>query len=400
MNRIGVVGGGTMGAGIAQLAVANGCTVRLLEIDEATARKAVESVGARLDRQVQKRRMTEAEAADAKKRLLVATGPGDLSDCDFVIEAIIEDLPAKVKALSAIRDAARPDTIFTSNTSSLSITKLGESLGIAQRVCGMHFFNPAPVMPLVEIVSGKGSDAKTVDRAAELAESWGKPVVRVNDTPGFIVNRVARPFYLEALRIIEERLASCDAVDLIIKEVGGFKMGPFALMDLVGIDISYAVTRSIYEQSGRPARFKPSQVQARLVQQGKLGRKTTIGFYSYERDKPEIAYRLDPELVVLNSPLPEVLQRVCEAAGWDLDAETGYVLARILCAIMNEAALAEEEGVASEEDIDVAMKLGTNYPKGPLAWAGEIGPGRVGQFLRALNDTVDDGRFAPAKRFA
>ncbi len=399
MSRIGIVGGGTMGAGIAQLASANGCAVQLLEIDAATAQKAIESIGKRFDRQVEKRRMSEAEAAEAKKRLHIADGPGGLADCDFVIEAVVEDMRAKVEVLSAIHDVARGDTIFASNTSSLSITKLGEALGIADRVCGMHFFNPAPIMPLVEIIAGQGTAAATVDRAADLAEGWGKPVVRVNDTPGFIVNRVARPFYLESLRIIEERLASCDAVDLLMKEVAGFKMGPFELMDLVGIDINYAVTCSLYEQSGQPARFKPSETQARLVDQGKLGRKTGVGFYSYEHDKPEIAYRLDAEQVVLSARLGEAVLSVTQAAGWEIDPESGYVPARILCALMNEAALAEEQGVATEEDIDVAMKLGTSYPKGPLAWARAIGHEHVGLFLRAMNEAVDDDRFAPAKRF-
>ncbi len=383
MVNIGVVGGGTMGAGIAQLASANGCAVQLLEIDEATAQKAIEGIGKRFDRQVEKHRMSEAEAADAKARLTLAAGPGDLADCDFVIEAVVEDMGAKVEVLSAIRDAAGADTIFASNTSSLSITKLGEALGIADRVCGMHFFNPAPIMPLVEIIAGQGTAAATVDRAAELVEGWGKPVVRVSDTPGFIVNRVARPFYLESLRIIEERVASCDAVDLLMKEVAGFKMGPFELMDLVGIDVNYAVTCSVYEQSGQPARFKPSETQARLVDQGKLGRKTGVGFYSYEHDKPEIAYRLDAERVVLSARLGEAVLSVTQAAGWEIDPESGYVPARILCALMNEAALAEEQGVATEEDIDVAMKLGTNYPKGPLAWARAIGHEHVGLFLRA-----------------
>ncbi|MCH8878432.1 MAG: 3-hydroxyacyl-CoA dehydrogenase [Planctomycetes bacterium] len=400
MPNIGIVGGGTMGAGIAQVASANGCAVQLLEIDAAIAKKAIDGIGKRFDRLVEKRRMSEAEAAEAKKRLHIASGPGDLADCDFVIEAVVEDLGAKVEVLSGIRDAARSDTIFASNTSSLSITKLGEALGIAERVCGMHFFNPAPLMPLVEIIAGRDTAAATVDRAAELAESWGKPVVRVSDTPGFIVNRVARPFYLESLRIIEERLASCDAVDLLMKEVAGFKMGPFELMDLVGIDVNYAVTCSVYEQSGQPSRFKPSETQARLVDQGKLGRKTGVGFYSYAHDKPEIAYRLDAEPVVLSARLREAVLSVTQAAGWAIDPESGYVPARILCALMNEAALAEEQGVASEEDIDVAMKLGTSYPKGPLAWARAIGNEQVGLFLRAMNEAVDDNRFAPAERFA
>ena len=399
MPRIGVVGGGTMGAGIAQLASANGCAVRLLEIDEATAQKAIEGIGKRFARQVEKHRMSGAEAAEAKARLKIAACAGDLADCDFVIEAVVEDMGAKVEVLSAVRDACRADTIFASNTSSLSITQLGEALGIADRVCGMHFFNPAPIMPLVEIIAGERTAANTVQRAAELAEGWGKPVVRVKDTPGFIVNRVARPFYLESLRIIEERLASCDAVDLLMKEVAGFKMGPFELMDLVGIDINYAVTCSVYEQSGQPARFKPSETQARLVDQGKLGRKTGVGFYSYEHDKPEIAYRLDAERVVLSARLREAVLSVTHAAGWEIDPESGYVPARILGALMNEAALAEEQGVASEDDIDVAMKLGTNYPKGPLAWARAIGHQHVGLFLRAMNEAVDDNRFAPAERF-
>ena len=200
--------------------------------------------------------------------------------------------------------------------------------------------------------------------------------------------------------MIEERIASCDAVDLIIKEVGGFKMGPFELMDLVGIDVNFAVTSSVYEQSGEPARFKPSETQRRLVEQGKLGRKTGVGFYSYERERPEIAYRLDPEPVAIKTRVREALQAVSIAAGWELDPESGYVLARIVCALMNEAAFAEEEGVAVEDDIDVAMKLGTNYPQGPLAWARRIGHQHVGEFLRALNETVTDDRFTPARRFS
>ena len=168
----------------------------------------------------------------------------------------------------------------------------------------------------------------------------------------------------------------------------------------MGIDVNYAVTCSIYEQSGKPPRFQPSETQARLVEQGKLGRKTQIGFYSYKRDKPEIAYRLDPEAVELKAPLRSAVQEVSDGAGWDIDPDSGYILARILCALMNEAALAEEQSVATEEDIDVAMKLGTNYPKGPLAWARAIGHQHVGEFLRALNETVTDDRFAPSKRFA
>ncbi|MCG3136705.1 MAG: Fatty acid oxidation complex subunit alpha [Phycisphaerae bacterium] len=400
IQNVGLLGGGTMGAGIAQVAIANGCVVHLLEATPELAEAAVERVFAALDKLADKRKLSPVEVERAKQRLFPAKGPEHLRDSDIVIEAILEELDLKARALAPIIKLVRQDCIFASNTSSLSITQLGDRLGIPRRICGMHFFNPVTVMPLVEVIAGRYTDPERIDRVAELAVSWGKPVVRAKDTPGFVVNRVARPYYLEALRILEEKKASCDAVDLIMTEVAGFRMGPFALMDLVGIDVNYAVTCSIYEQSGQPARFRPSDIQARLVQQRKLGRKSGSGFYDYkDPTKPEIAYRLDPEPFELGSRIREGWEKLRKTGSWDIGVESGYVLGRILMTLMNEAALAEQEGVASAEDIDVAMKLGTNYPRGLLEWAEEIGHERIGSFLRALNDEVDDDRYLPAKRF-
>ncbi len=399
MEQIGIIGAGTMGSGIAQLAAANGCTVHLLDVNPAAVPSAIERITAQFDRLVKKHRMTEDEAAAAAKQLLPAQSVRDLADVGFVIEAIVEDLDAKVAALAPIRDVVRSETVFASNTSSLSITRLGAALEIPARVCGMHFFNPAPVMPLVEVIAGKHTDLQVLASAVDLAEGWGKPVVRVNDSPGFIVNRVARPYYLESLRIVDEKLATCDGVDLLMCEILGFKMGPFELMDLVGIDINYAVSCSVYEQLGKPARLKPSEIQARLVERGRLGRKSGIGFYSYQQKRPEISYRLDVEPLVLSADLRRAWDELRQAAGWQVDPESGCVMSRVLLSLMNEAALAEEQGVASAEDIDVAMRLGTNYPKGLLAWARSIGHGVIGRYLQALNDTTTDQRFTPARRF-
>lgn len=399
MDRIGVIGGGTMGSGIAQVAAVNGYTVELLDVNENIARQTIESIGQRIDRQVEKRRLSAEEGSAAKQRLLVATGPRSVGECKIVIEAIVEDLEAKAKAIREIECVAAGETIFASNTSSLSITELGKLTGIPERVCGMHFFNPVPLMPLVELVSGEHSRPEHINELAALAENWGKPVVRVQDTPGFIVNRVARPFYLESLRMLEEKKAGCDSIDLIITEIGDFKMGPFALMDLVGIDVNYAVSCSIYEQMGRPARLKPSDIQARLVERQHLGRKTGSGFYDYRHEKRELSYRLDVEPFMLTSREAQAWKNLKMRGKWEIEDESGYILARVLCALMNEAALAEEERVATAEDIDVAMKLGTNYPKGLLAWADELGRDAVGGYLRALNAAVDDNRFAPAHRF-
>jgi 3-hydroxybutyryl-CoA dehydrogenase len=251
----------------------------------------------------------------------------------------------------------------------------------------------------VEVVAGRESGPAVVDRIFDLAGRWGKTAVRAADTPGFIVNRVARPYYLESLRILEERLASCDGLDALMKSGGGFRMGPFELMDLIGIDVNYAVTCSVYEQSGRPARFRPSPIQAQLVERGRLGRKTGVGMYRYEGGSATPAWTVEVQSAAPAPAVAAAWKDLGAAAALNLGSPQGVLFGRVVCALMNEASLAAEEGVATEADIDLAMQRGTNYPRGLLAWAAAWGHDRVGAFLVALDTAAEDDRFKPAARF-
>jgi len=261
----------------------------------------------------------------------------------------------------------------------------------------MHFFNPPVLMPLVEVIAGAESDGRVVEQVAALARAWGKTVVRAKDTPGFIVNRVARGYYLEALRMLGEGVAGIDEIDRTMKQLGGFKLGPFELMDLVGIDVNYSVSTSVWEQLGRPARLTPHPIQADLRQRGQLGRKTKRGFYDYATEPPAPAAPVERRPLELPDAVRDTVaafvQRATERPGTEIE---NYVFARILATIINEAALALDEGVASRPDIDTAMRLGTNYPRGPLEWAEKIGSNECGRMLLALNATVGDERFRPA----
>jgi 3-hydroxybutyryl-CoA dehydrogenase len=265
----------------------------------------------------------------------------------------------------------------------------------------MHFFNPAPVMPLVEVIAGEHSAAANVDAAYQAAKSWGKIPVRAKDTPGFIVNRVARGFYLEAMRLLGEGVAGIDEIDHVVKTRGGFRMGPFELMDLVGLDVNLAVSTSVWQQMGKPARFAPHEIQQSLVTAGHLGRKTGRGFYSYKSENRLPAFPVSRQSFEVNLKLGDALHTFCAKAGVVAAGSTEqYVFSRILCAIINEAGFAWDAGVATSDDIDIAMQKGTNYPRGPLAWADAIGGRNVRGALRALNALVDDDRYEPARLFA
>lgn len=398
MTRVGILGSGIMGSGIAQVAAVHGCNVELLDVGPEVVRRAIDEIGKRLDRLVEKKQLTGSEREQVRARLHAAESADSLAGCDVVLEAVSEDLAVKTKLLGRIAAQAAPNTIFASNTSSLSITRIGEAIGMGRRMVGMHFFNPAWLMPLVEIIAGAQTDSAVVEQTAALARSWGKTVVQAKDTPGFIVNRVARGFYLESLRMLEEAVAGIDEIDRTMKQLGGFRLGPFELMDLVGIDVNYSVSSSVWEQLGRPARLLPHPIQARLRDQGKLGRKTGQGFYDYSKDPPA------PAVAVQRRPLEEP-QAVRQAAAAFVQGATGrsatdvesYVFARVLATIMNEAAMLLDEGVASRADIDTAMRLGTNYPRGPLEWAQNIDCARVAKMLEELNAHAPDGRFAPAR---
>jgi len=398
MVTVGVLGAGTMGAGIAQLAATHGCKVTLADVNDKIVRQAIEGINKRLERLVAKGSMTDQEREQVVSRVQPAAGPESFADCALVIEAVAERLDVKAQVFASIQAHIAPSAILASNTSSLSISQLGQAVGAGRRLVGMHFFNPAPLMPLVEVIAGKDSDPAAVDQAAAYAKDWGKTVVRANDRPGFIVNRVARGYYLESLRMLGEGIAGVEEIDRILREVGGFRLGPFELMDLIGIDINYSVSLSVWEQLQQPGRLQPHSIQAELVQRGNLGRKTNKGFYAYGNGEPVPA--LQPQLKPFEIPKPvqEALTpfavRAAEHAGPPTES---YIFARVLVTIINEAVLAHSEGVASKEDIDTAMRLGTNYPRGPLEWAEEIGMERCVTLLQALNATVDDNRFAPTE---
>lgn len=397
-HPIGILGCGAMGAGIAQVAATHGFTVLLLDVDDTVVRSAIEGVGKRLDRLVAKELLTKKQRDEAFAQLKVATKPEDLRECDLVIEAIVEDLDAKAKALGALVPHLSKDAVIASNTSSLSITKIGEAIGQPQRTVGLHFFNPAPLMPLVEVIAGAKSDANSIRRATLIAESWGKTVVRAADVPGFIVNRVARPYYLEAFRILEDHYASVDEIDKAMRDLGQFRMGPLELTDMIGHDVNSATTQSVWEQLGKPARLAPSKTQQQLVKDGHLGLKTKRGVYDHDIEPPK------PMIEITRKPLPldgrlhaavdEFVSRATDQIGSNIEK---HVFARILVAVINEAAWALTQKVATAADINTALKLGTNYPKGPLEWAEEIGYGTCGALLDALNAGVSDNRFAAAE---
>lgn len=406
VKNIAMIGAGTMGSGIAQVAATAGCGVDLVDVNGEVLSRAQETIGKFLDRAVEKGRLDGAErdaiagrirahdSIESAARASREAGKG----IDLAIEAVVEKLEVKHAVFRALESAFGAGAVLATNTSSLPVTKIAEALEHRGRVVGMHFFNPAPLMPLVEIVAGAASEGWAVDAAYDAAKAWGKTPVRVKDVPGFIVNRVARGFYLEALRLLGEGVAGVDEIDLVMRKHGGFKMGPFELVDLVGLDVNYSVSRSVWEQFDRAARFAPHEIQGRLVERGHLGRKTGRGFYAYEEGRAVPAYAVDRRSYTLTPLLSDAMLSFARRAGADSATSTEQlILARILGAVMNEGAHALSDGIATGADIDTAMIKGTNYPKGPLAWIDKIGPHTVRGVLRALNQSVTDDRYAPAR---
>jgi 3-hydroxybutyryl-CoA dehydrogenase len=406
VNTIAVIGAGTMGAGIAQLAATCGCTVYLYDVKDDYVRRGIEEIARRLARRVEKGKMEPAERDAALGRVKPIDAIRDLNDVELAIEAVVEELAVKQTVFTDLERATSPSAVLASNTSSLSITSIAEVVNDPSRVVGMHFFNPAPVMPLVEVISGRQSSESSIDVASQAAKQWGKTPVRASDTAGFIVNRVARGFYLEALRLLHEGVGGVDEIDNVMRTFGGFRMGPFQLMDLVGLDVNLTVSTSVWERLGRPARLTPHEIQQSLVDQGHLGRKTGRGFYTYDRDPPLPAYMVDRRSFELSLLLSDAMLVFSTKAVDRLESRSHigsterYILARILGAVINEAALALSDRVASREDIDIAMTKGTNYPIGPLTWADKIGLRTVRGVLKALNGKVSDGRYEPAPWFA
>jgi 3-hydroxybutyryl-CoA dehydrogenase len=389
-----IIGSGTMGAGIAQVAATAGWSVELMDVDEATARGAIEGIEARLDRLVEKGRLTRADRDAAAGRLGVGHAARGCGACDLLLEAIVEDLDAKVAALRAFAPGLRDDAIIATNTSSLSVSALGEAVGQPRRTVGMHFFNPAPLMQLVEVVAGDRTEPAVVDRVATIAEAWGKRVARAADVPGFIVNHVARPYYLEAFRILEDGLADPETIDEAMRRLGGFRMGPLELTDLIGQDVNAATTRSVWEQLDHPPLLRPSPLQERLVADGHLGRKTGHGVYDYGGERPRVAIATGSRPLRPGRELADAVEGFVRGTTDERGSEVeAYVLARIGVALIAQACAARARGVAGPADIDTAMRFGVNYPLGPFQWSAQVGADVCRRLLRALDETVDDDRF-------
>jgi 3-hydroxybutyryl-CoA dehydrogenase len=385
-----------MGAGIAQVAAVGGWQVRLFDIDNTVAQQAQAGIATRLHKRVERGRMSAEAAQAASGRIAVADEPGHLADCDLLIEAIVEDMDVKVKALSVLVPHLRDDAITATNTSSLSVTQLGDRLGRPGLTCGMHFFNPAPAMKLVEVVVGRHTDGATVDRVEAIARAWGKQVARCFDTPGFIVNRVARPYYLEAFRCLEDGLCTPDLLDGAMRDAGGFRMGPFELTDLIGHDVNTATTRSVWSSWNEPARLRPVHAQEAIVAAGDLGRKTGCGVYDYSGETPVAVLRPGQDAPALTQALTKAAAAFAESASdsaADLAAPLQVAFMRVLCGLFNEALWAQADGVAAQDAIDTAMRFGVNYPRGPFQWMADIGADTLDHaFLTLMND-VSDARF-------
>ncbi|GAA3995121.1 hypothetical protein GCM10022408_01890 [Hymenobacter fastidiosus] len=355
---IGIIGSGAMGAGIAQVVATAGHTVRLLDQNAQALQRAGSAMQASLTRLAEKGKLTTEAAAATFARLHLTQDVTTFGDCELVLEAIVEDLAVKQQLFREVEMLVSDTCILASNTSSLSIASIAAACRKPERFIGIHFFNPAPIMQLVEVIPAVQTRAGLAEEVRDLVQSWGKLPVLTRDTPGFIVNRVARPFYGEAIRILEEGIADLATIDWAMTELGGFRMGPFALMDFIGHDVNYRVTESVFASFFYDPRFKPSFTQKRLFEAGYYGRKSGRGFYSYAADA------VPPE-----PNRDETLGRA--------------VLHRILAMLINEAVDALALNVASREDLELAMTKGVNYPKGLLAWADEIGPENV---LKTLDD--------------
>ena len=375
--NVGVVGAGAMGSGIAQVAASYGHRVVLFDTNQDAIDRGIAGIEKNLARSVEKKRITVENQTSIRSRISTVIGSGtsdsltDFAECGLIIEAVVEQIDIKRDLFARLEHVIASDTILATNTSSLSVTAIAGGCTRPQRVLGVHFFNPPTVLPLVEIVPGLATDPDVTARVQALVDAWGKKTVVASDTPGFIVNRIVRPFYGEALRIYEEGIADMATIDWAMREIGGFRMGPFELMDFIGNDINFAATRSVYEAMFQDPRFKPTLTQQRLFDAGFLGRKSGRGYYDYSA----------------GAMVPEPVQ----------DRELGdLIFKRILCMLINQAADALYYRVASAPDIDQAMMLGVNYPKGLLKWADEMGIPETVKWLAALHEFYGEERYRPS----
>lgn len=378
IRTVGVLGAGTMGAGIAQIVAEAGIDAIIHDPIEGATERALTRIGGFLERKVAKGQLTGADASDALARIRPVESVEALAAADLVIEAIPEEISLKREAFRRLDATTAEDAILATNTSSLSVASIAAAARHPGRVAGMHFFNPVPLMALVEVIAGPMTSPGVTDAVALFARRLGKTPVVAADTPGFIVNRVARPYYLEAFRIVGEGAAGIEAIDQAMRGIG-FPMGPFELIDAIGADVNFAVSVSVFEQLFGDPRYRPHPLQRSLVESGRLGRKTSGGCYDYAADGAR------------GAPWSGLARRATGPQPAALNP--AQIEARILATIVNEAASAVGDGVATPEAIDTAMRLGTNWPEGPLAWGERIGLASVINTLDAMHAAVPDGRY-------
>ncbi|MEI3788075.1 MULTISPECIES: 3-hydroxyacyl-CoA dehydrogenase NAD-binding domain-containing protein [Chryseobacterium] len=368
MNNIGIIGAGTMGVGIAQVAATAGCKVVLFDANAPQIDKALSGLEKTLQKLVDKAKISQEKATEIRNNIVKGEALQDLKDSDLVIEAIIENKDIKTKVFTELETYVSDDCIIGSNTSSISITSLGAELKKPERFIGIHFFNPAPLMPLVEVIPSLLTEKSLPEKIYNLMKDWGKIPVIAKDIPGFIVNRIARPYYGEALRIVEENVATPEQVDEAMRTLGNFKMGPFELMDLIGVDVNFAVTTTVYKDYFYDPKYKPSLLQQRMAEAKLHGRKTGKGFYDYAEGAEK--------------PVAE-----------KNDALYQEIFLRIISMLINEAVEAKRLGIANDEDIELAMQKGVNYPKGLLGWGKEIGYSKISETLQNLYGEYQEERY-------
>ncbi|MEI7486615.1 MAG: 3-hydroxyacyl-CoA dehydrogenase NAD-binding domain-containing protein [Chryseobacterium sp.] len=380
MKNIGIIGAGTMGVGIAQVAATAGCKVVLFDANTPQIDKALSGLEKTLNKLVEKAKISQEKATEISNNIVKGETLQDLKDSDLVIEAIIENEEIKTKVFTELETYVSENCIIGSNTSSISITSLGAELQKPERFIGIHFFNPAPLMPLVEVIPSLLTEKSLAEKIYNLMKDWGKTPVIAKDIPGFIVNRIARPYYGEGLRIVEENIATIEQVDEAMKTIGNFKMGPFELMDLIGVDVNFSVTKTVYNEYFYDPKYKPSLLQQRMSEAKLHGRKTGKGFYDYaegaETDKG------GSTTVGSQKPFTEKDDTLYQ-----------QIFLRIISMLINEAVEAKRLGVANDEDLELAMQKGVNYPKGLLAWGKEIGYSKISETLQNLYEEYQEERY-------